>query len=706
MAVDQDLLDQIASSVADLYRDVETALVKTIATRLREGLDYSPFQEGKLDAVRKLQASTRAILASLQATRARVIRQAIADAYRSGRDTALVGLPEKWFPKSGIGQQARQGIQQMPNARLIENIAQALHADVGRVDANILRAPLDAYRAVQAGAAARIASGAFTRRQASQATWQRLMDQGIVDFTDSSGRRWKLSSYVEMTARTNAQRAMVQGQTDRLADVGIDLVYVSDNVQECKRCRPFESKVLRRDAGPTGNVRVQHATKDDVMVTVDVLDTLAGAMAKGLLHPNCRHSISAYMPGLTTLKQGTEDPEGDKARQKQRALERKIRDAKTQAVGALTPEAKKEAGARVRAAQAALRAHLAAHPKLKRLPYREQIGAGNIPRAGGPQAGPVTSLEPPVQDELALGPADTGPTAARPARPAPPPADDRARLEAEEAARRLAEGKAAREQAEREQREAEERARREREEQARREAEEAARREAAAEAARRQAPGMQEALRHRTNVDGLTWARDKMPMPADLTEDELEALKSYTASSSLINSGLRGNLIPELQDRYDKQLASLDSAFTKAKAPESIIVHRGVGAPFAKFLGADVTKPETMQGLVGQVFPELGFMSTSVGARAAFSGDVYLVIRVPKGHSAMNVMPISAFEEDEREILVRRNSRYVVHAVYEGYDRTRGRDAWFMELEIVPDDWQKPDGWMPAALGDGNEGYR
>ena len=710
VAVDQDLLDSIASTIADLYREVETALVRTIAQRLRRDLPLpSPFQEEKLDAIRQLQASARLILAALQIRRAALIREAIADAYRSGGDAAVADLPQAWFPKSGVGQAARRATSVIPNARIIENLAQALHRDIGRVDQNILRAPVDAYRAVQAGAAARIASGSYTRREASQAAWQRLIDRGITSFTDRAGRTWKLSSYVEMMARTNIQRAAVQGQTDRLQAIGIDLVYVSDNVQECKICRPFESKVLRRDAGPTGNVRVEHATRDNHMITVHVLDTLAGATAKGLFHPNailgnqecrvlgklenaarawyegpsvhlttargnrltvspnhpvltsggwlaadrvregmhvfsaarregvdratyavedldnvptrfeqvfdavaahgrrtsitaasddfhgdgrsykgevdvvwteralldvlqsfgveelgeglfvgsgvelhalaggrthlacghavgspvartlpdvdaafvkaaqqrplansedpgeilaglscdvtpdevvnvkrdwyeghaydlqtstgayltadivvhnCRHSVSAYLPGVTRLKKATEDPDGYKAREKQRYLERRIRAAKEQAVGALTPEAKKDAGARVRAAQAALRAHLAAHPYLKRLPYREQIGAGNIPRGEAP-GGPVGDLQPPIQDALPLG---------QP--PALKPDADAARKAAEEKARKEAEAKAAAEEQAR--RDAEEKARREAEAKAKKEAEEQA----------------------------------------------------------------------------------------------------------------------------------------------------------------------------------------------------------------------------------------
>src|SRR5690606_33713153 len=140
--------------------------------------------------------------------------------------------------------EARQALDAVPNAHIIDNLAAALHRDTGKVEHNILRAPIDAYRAVQAATAARVATGIQTRREASQAAWQALVDKGIISFTDVRGRRWKLSSYVEMIARTNVQRAAVQGQTDRLQQLDVDLVIVSDSPRECPLCRPWERKIL------------------------------------------------------------------------------------------------------------------------------------------------------------------------------------------------------------------------------------------------------------------------------------------------------------------------------------------------------------------------------------------------------------------------------------------------------------------------------
>src|SRR5690606_27572451 len=126
----------------------------------------------------------------------------------------------------------------------MESLAAALMSDVGERHANVLRHVIDVYRATIAQASALSIAGGVTRRQASQDAYQRFVDQGVASFTDSRGRTWRLSSYVEMAVRTVTQRAAVQGQTDRLQSLGLDLVIVSNSPRECPRCRPWEGKVL------------------------------------------------------------------------------------------------------------------------------------------------------------------------------------------------------------------------------------------------------------------------------------------------------------------------------------------------------------------------------------------------------------------------------------------------------------------------------
>ena len=389
MPVNPDDIDDIARSLADLYREAELSLVGRIRRSLDDDMEASTWAQDRLAAVGALRRSVRSVVAGLDADVTRTAREAVTAAYRTGRGAALADLPERWYPRSGIGRAARTAQATVTQTAAMESLAGALVRDVGDRSANILRDSLDSYRGVIASAGSRILAAGRTRREAAQAAWQGLVDRGITSFTDRSGRRWQLSSYVEMATRTVAQRAAIQGQTDRLAALGVDLVIVSDAPQECARCREWEGKVLRRDNGPTGRIQVEHATRDGEMVTVDVAGTVAEARADGLWHPNCRHSMSAYLAGVTRRPVGpTADPEGDAARQRQRALERRIRQEKARTEGALTPQARTAANRRVRAAQAELRDHLNANPNLKRLRYREQPGAGNIPsvRDIGPDA--------------------------------------------------------------------------------------------------------------------------------------------------------------------------------------------------------------------------------------------------------------------------------------------------------------------------------
>lgn len=71
MAVNPDELDEITATVAALYREAETALVRIIARHLRGELDSDlpapAWAERKLAAVQALTRSAQAVIAGLQA---------------------------------------------------------------------------------------------------------------------------------------------------------------------------------------------------------------------------------------------------------------------------------------------------------------------------------------------------------------------------------------------------------------------------------------------------------------------------------------------------------------------------------------------------------------------------------------------------------------------------------------------------------------
>ncbi|GAA1026844.1 hypothetical protein GCM10009557_05990 [Virgisporangium ochraceum] len=420
MPVDQADVDAITSVVTSIYRDGEMALGSVIAEHLRAGNETGPeWAVGRMAASSALRRASELIANRLRNRGAAAAREAMAAAYRTGGAAALEELPRERRIEARAARAARDVI---PGTDVVESLAAALVRDIGERSGNVLRDVQDAYRGVITGAVARMQTQGVTRLEASQQAWQALVDRGITGFTDRAGRRWELSTYVEMAVRTTSQRAAVQGQTDRLGELGVDLVQVSNAPQECELCRPFEGKILARESGGTvGKVKVEHAIDDDRMVTVDVMTTLPIARSRGLFHPQCRHSVRAYLPGVTKPEpQPTADPEGDAARQRQRKIERDIRKAKAQAELALDPEAKKRWNARVKAKQAEMRDHLAANPGLLRQPHREQPGASNLGRG---TAAPELQLPAAKKTaaKKAAPPANTAPApATQPAKAAQP----------------------------------------------------------------------------------------------------------------------------------------------------------------------------------------------------------------------------------------------------------------------------------------------
>lgn len=383
----------LAEELSRLYGEVELQLAAGVAKRLAAGIDDPDWATRKLAAAGEVRRWVDGLAKRLANSANPRLRRAIRKAFERGGDAAqreLAGVSRRRTELSTVR-------TELPGAQNIDRLATAL---AGRVDAaglQVARSAVDAYREVVTAASASVLGGVQARREAAQTAWNRALDQGLTAFTDRAGRRWTLAGYLEMATRTTTAQAAVAGQLDRAAQLGIDLVIVSNAPQECPRCRPWEGKILTRDERGRGGatLEVEHAT-DDRMIKVRVSGSVAEAVAAGLLHPNCRHSLSAYMPGITVAPTTTADPAGDKARQQLRALERRVRAERLKEAAALTPEAKRAAADKAKALQAQIRQHVKAND-LTRRPDRERPDLGN--KRTPPPASPATAPEPPTPPE-------------------------------------------------------------------------------------------------------------------------------------------------------------------------------------------------------------------------------------------------------------------------------------------------------------------
>lgn len=358
MAIRPDDAAVLAKELRELFSEAETVLLQRIARALANGADKPNWAETKLLSIQALQQQTTAILADLEKGTPGAVERAVAMAYNRGIATAGGELTA-----AGLAHAAFAEVQ--PTGAVAALVSETM-ARLTPMSFQIRRAVTDIYQQVVTQTTAQTTLGTVTRREASRMVLTRLGQNGIAGFTDVAGRKWNLASYAEMAMRSATSNAMLQGHTDRIQELGVDTVIVSDSPEECRICRPFEGKVLSLSGRTTGRL------KDGKTVVA----SLAEAKGKGLYHNNCRHSHSIYLPGITKPIKDTADPKGDALRQKQRAYERRIRELKR--ADAIAQEfggpAATQARAKLRAKQAEFRGWREDHDR-KDLSYRTSLKA-------------------------------------------------------------------------------------------------------------------------------------------------------------------------------------------------------------------------------------------------------------------------------------------------------------------------------------------
>lgn len=349
MPISPAMVEAAAEEIRRIYAETEAIVMEKVARRVARGIEEEGYYERKLMEIQTLRREVETEIRRLQRADQEVGR-IVSEAYEKGSDSAIVDLR-----KVARGETLRTAFT-ATNRMAIERLAQVAVGNLRATHLRILRQAEDVYRQVITETAApQVLTGALTRREAAQAALNRFADMGITGFVDRAGRTWTIESYAEMATRTAAGQAAVQGHIDRLIENDRDLVIVSDAPEECPLCAPWEGRVLSLTGRTPG------------------YPTVDQARAAGLFHPNCRHSLGAYIPGLTEPMRQTRDAEGYQERVQQRYMERQIRKWKLRESVAITEEARREARAKVRAWQARIREFVDEHDR-KRLYYREQVG--------------------------------------------------------------------------------------------------------------------------------------------------------------------------------------------------------------------------------------------------------------------------------------------------------------------------------------------
>lgn len=260
-------VEALSDEVARLYGEAERILLERIARALARDLDAPEWAERKLIEVQLLLARIRGDLNTLAGQSAQEVARGLLTAYNRGQAAALADMVLADLAMS-ITSGANPATLTMVQRLIGETVGDLLGSHQ-----RILRSVDDVYRQVVREASAQQLLGVQTRREATQAALNRWADRGVTGFVDRAGRQWDMKSYAEMSMRTAARRASVEGHTDRLLAQGQDLVFVSDHSQECSLC--LVPGTVVEGPIPTGRTRTEY-TGDVVRIVTAAGNDLTG----------------------------------------------------------------------------------------------------------------------------------------------------------------------------------------------------------------------------------------------------------------------------------------------------------------------------------------------------------------------------------------------------------------------------------------------
>ena len=263
------------------------------------------------------------------------------------------------------------------HAGAVNALASAYSEVVSGALLQITRKADDIYKKIIADATSSALLGSKTRVQATQDAINKFIKNGVGGFQDKRGRWWSLEAYTQMATRTLITQALNQGKVNRYTEMGNDLVIVSRHTRSCELCRPWQRKILSLSGQTQG------------------YPTFDQAKGSGLFHPNCGHTFTAYVEGLTNAndmmgkRQWEQDEKAYADQQKLRAMERRMRQLKMQEAKAVSPEQKAKIKAKIKAQSAKINQFckdtgIPRKPSNERKPATDLIKtAGKISTTGG-----------------------------------------------------------------------------------------------------------------------------------------------------------------------------------------------------------------------------------------------------------------------------------------------------------------------------------
>lgn len=363
-----------AKEISDLFVQLELHLIASLKRNLMRHRKQEQDEGGTGNVPEYWEAWQSAKLRDIR--RFRRENEKILEQYSSVIDAETEALLQEQYAEGGS-----DGFFHTSDERL-RSLIHEMQNNEARVERAALRYMNDVYRKTILRTATAMVSGGMTYQQATDEATKGFLAQGINCVVYANGRQVNIASYAEMALRTCATRAMLLGEGKQREKLGIDTVLVSQYGACSDTCLPWQGRVYIDDVfqpyygDSGGSFAVSRNGRQYMRLSI--------AIQGGLFHPNCRHTISTWIEGISTMPAPMDPAKIEKVsklEKQQRALERKVRRAKRQAAGLTDAAARKEAKARVRKAQEELRSFIKENSDILRRDYWRERDDG-IPESG------------------------------------------------------------------------------------------------------------------------------------------------------------------------------------------------------------------------------------------------------------------------------------------------------------------------------------
>ena len=208
------------------------------------------------------------------------------------------------------------------NTVMLESTQQAYSATVSDI---VNR--MNATQGILNVATGEVVTGVSSLNQAVRQGVQKMVENGITGFIDHGGHHWSPEAFVTMDVRTTMANTSRAAVFERMEEYGNDLYQVSYHDGARPLCYPWQGKIISKD---NYSREVEDVEGNTVHVYAQS-ETSYGEPA-GLFGINCKHYAIPFVPGFSRVRPPTQNEEENakeyEESQKQRALERKLREEK------------------------------------------------------------------------------------------------------------------------------------------------------------------------------------------------------------------------------------------------------------------------------------------------------------------------------------------------------------------------------------------